>query len=95
MQVKNLEQSVPELFQVANKKYLQSEQAIEIIKQNIGVIPVANTAEYRVIWLDVGDFPYREWKFRYATQNLIEKQELGDCFLANRLLFTHYLISKK
>lgn len=80
MKVESLEQSVPELFRVANKKYLQSEQAIEIIKQNIGVIPVAITAEYRIIWLDVGDYPYREWKFRYATQNLIEKQGLGDCF---------------
>jgi len=80
MKVESLEQSVPELFQIANKKYLQSEQAIEIIKKNTGVIPVAITAEYRVIWLNVGDYPYREWKFRYATQNLIEKQGLGDCF---------------
>ena len=80
MKVESLEQSVPEFFRDANKKYLQSEQAIEIIKQNIGVIPVAITAKHRVIWLDVGDYPYREWKFRYATQNLIEKQGHGDCF---------------
>lgn len=80
MKVESLEQSVPELFHIANKKYLQPEQAIEIITQNPGVIPVAITAEYRIIWLDVGDYPYREWKFRYATQNLIEKQGLGDCF---------------
>jgi len=80
MKVESLEQSVPELFQVANNNYLQPEQAIEIIRQNSGIIPVAITPEHRVIWLDVGDYPYREWKFRYATQNLIEKQGLGDCF---------------
>ena len=32
MKVESLEQSVPELFRVANKKYLKPEQAIEIIK---------------------------------------------------------------
>ncbi len=80
MKVESLEQSVPELFQTANKKYLQPEQAIEIIRQNSGVIPVAITAEYKVVWLDVGDYPYKEWKFRYATQNLIEKRGLSGCF---------------
>ncbi len=80
MEVETLEQFVPELFQVANAKHLQSEQAIELIRQNSGIIPVAITAEYRVIWLDVGDYPYREWKFRYATRNLIEQRGLGNCF---------------
>ena len=80
MKVESLEQSVPELFHAANKKYLQSEQAIELIRHNSGLIPVAITTEYRVIWLDVGDYPYKEWKFRYATQSLIEKQGLGNCF---------------
>lgn len=80
MEVESLEQYVPELFQVANAKYLQPEQAIELIKQNSGFIPVAITAEYRVVWLDVGDYPYKEWKFRYATRNLIEQRGLGNCF---------------
>lgn len=80
MKVESLEHSVPELFQVANVNYLLPEQAIDIIKQNPGIIPVAITAEYRVIWLDVGDYPYKEWKFRYATQNLIEKRGLENCF---------------
>lgn len=80
MKVESLENSVPELYQVANEKYLQPSQAIDMIKHNRGVIPVAITAEHRVIWLDVGDYPYREWKFRYATQNLIEKHGLGNCF---------------
>ena len=80
MKVESLELSVPKLFQVANENYLQPEQAIEIIKQNQGIIPVAITAKYRVIWLDVGDYPYKEWKFRYATQNYIEKYGLGNCF---------------
>ena len=80
MNVESLELSMPELFQTANTRYLQPEQAIKVIKSNLGVIPVAITAEYRVIWLDVGDYPFKEWKFRYATQNLIEKRGLSDCF---------------
>lgn len=80
MKIESLEQSMPELFQVANETYLQIEQAIQIIKENSGIIPVAITTDYRIIWLDVGDYPYQEWKFRYATQNLIEKRGLGYCF---------------
>ena len=80
MKVESLENSVPQLFQRANKNYLQAERAIAIIKNTPGIIPVAITAEYRIIWLDVGDYPYKEWKFRYATQNLIEKKGLGYCF---------------
>ena len=80
MQAETLEQFVPELFQAANARYLQPEQAIKLIKQNSGIIPVAITAAYRVIWLDVGDYPYKEWKFRYATRNLIELRGLGNCF---------------
>lgn len=80
MEVETLEKFVPELFQVANAKHLQPEQAIELIVQNSGIIPVAITTEYRVIWLDVGDYPYKEWKFRYATRNLIEQRGLSNCF---------------
>lgn len=89
MKVESLEQSAPELFETANKNYLQPELAIDIIKQNSGIIPVAITAEYRVIWLDVGDYPYKEWKFRYATQNLIEKHGLGNCFTTDIQLLAH------
>ena len=80
MEVESLERCVPELFHAASETYLQPEQAIELIQQNPGIIPVAITAEHRVIWLDVGDYPFKEWKFRYATQNLIEKKGLGNCF---------------
>jgi hypothetical protein len=80
MEVESLERSVPKLFRIAREKHLEYEQAIEIIQQNTGIIPVAITPEYQVIWLDVGDYPYTEWKFRYATRNLIEKHGLGNCF---------------
>ncbi len=80
MKVESLELSVPELFKTANENYLQSSQAIDIIKSNTGIIPVAITDEYRIVWLDVGDYPYKEWKFRYATQNLIDQRGLGLCF---------------
>jgi len=80
MKVESLEHAVPELFQVANNNYLQPGQAIEIIRNNSGIIPVAITDEHKVIWLDVGDYPYKEWKFRYATQNLIEQRGMDECF---------------
>lgn len=80
MKVESLELSVPELFQAANANYLQSSHAIDIIKSNSGIIPIAITDDYRIVWLDVGDYPYKEWKFRYATQNLIDQRGLGFCF---------------
>lgn len=80
MEIEILESFVPELFQVANERYLQPDKAIELIKQNSGIIPVSITEKFRVIWLDVGDYPYKEWKFRYATRNLIKQRGLGNCF---------------
>lgn len=80
MEIETLGLFVPELFQTANDNYLQPDQAIDLIKQNSGIIPVSITAEFRVIWLDVGDYPYKEWKFRYATRNLIQQKGLGNCF---------------
>ena len=80
MKVESLEHSTPGLYQAANAKFLQPDQAIDMIKQYPGIIPVAITNTYKVVWLDVGDYPYKEWKFRYATQNLIEQRGLGNCF---------------
>ena len=88
MKVESLEQSVPELFHAANAAYLQPEQAIEIIRKSPGFIPVAITTKHRVVWLDVGDYPFKEWKFRYATQNLIESKGLGRCFTTDIQLLT-------
>lgn len=86
MEVESLEQSVPELFLSANRKYLQPEQAIKTIKKNPGIIPVAITDEHRIIWLDVGDYPFSEWKFRYAIRNMIAQKGLGYCFTTDILL---------
>ncbi len=75
-----LEQTAPELFQAAEATYLEPEQAIEGIHQHPGIIPVAITPSQKVVWLDVGDYQFKEWKFRYSIKNLIDNRGLGKCF---------------
>lgn len=76
----SLEQSAPELFQASNLQHFSPEQAIETIQKNPGVIPVAITPTHQVVWLDVGDNQFSEWKFRYSIENLIAQQGTGTCF---------------
>jgi hypothetical protein len=75
-----LEQTAPELFRAAAAAYFGTEQALAAIRQRPGAIPVAVTAGQQVVWLDVGGYPFKEWKFRYSIKNLIENQGLGGCF---------------
>lgn len=74
------EQSLPSLFQAANNRYLAPGQALVEIRQNAGIIPVAITRDHRLVWLDIGDCPLSEWKFRFSIQNLIEVSGLTTSF---------------
>lgn len=75
-----LEQVVPELFRAAKASYMRNGQALAAIRARPGIIPVAVTPERHIVWLDVGDYLFKEWKFRYSIKNLIESQGLGTCF---------------
>lgn len=74
------ENSVPSLFQAANKTHLAPEQALAEIRQHAGIIPVALTEDHRLVWLDIGGNPLSEWKFRFSIRNLIEASGLPTCF---------------
>lgn len=74
------EDSVPTLFQAANARYLGPDQALAEIRQNDGIIPVAFTKDHRLVWMDIGDSPLDEWKFRFSIRNLIDASGVTTCF---------------
>lgn len=74
------EHSVPSLFQTASANYCAPEQALARIQQNTGFIPVAWTGDHKLVWLDIGDCPLSEWKFRFSIRNLIDGSNAPDCF---------------
>ncbi len=80
LKLQPIEQTVPELFEVAGVTYFEPDQASHAIRQYPGLVPVAITPEPRVVWLDVGDYRFKEWKFRYAIRNVLDHQGLGSCF---------------
>lgn len=61
-----LEQLIPTLMQRARERYLCPAEALPLIQQKRGVIPIAISPapDRHLTWLDVGDYPFREWKFR-------------------------------
>jgi hypothetical protein len=75
-----LEQTAPELFAAAASVHLSDGRALAAIRAKPGIIPVAVTLGQQVVWLDVGDYAFKEWKFRYSIKNLIDSQGLGACF---------------
>lgn len=88
IKMQSLEQTLPELFLAASSRYLGTEEAIHTIHQQSGILPVAITQEHQVVWLDVGDYPFREWKFRYSIQNLVDRSGIGECFTTDIRLLT-------
>jgi len=84
--VQSLEQTCSTLFQVAEANYLTPEQAVQSIRRYPGIIPVAITRSHQVVWLDVGHYPFKEWKFRYSIQNMIGSQGLSHCFTTDMAL---------
>lgn len=88
MNLQSLELNAPKLFQEASTQYLFPEQAVEIIGQHPGIIPVAITPTQQIIWLDVGGDPFKEWKFRHTIQNLMKHQKDSICFTTDLKVLT-------
>lgn len=55
----------------------QTDQLLQRIQSCQGMIPIAvNTPDpYNVVWSDVGDYRFTEWKFRYSMEKLAAKQD--------------------
>ncbi len=77
-----LEKLLPKLMTTAIQSYLPAETAIQTIRDNRGIIPISilPTQGYQVVWLDVGDYQFSEWKFRYSIKNLVENRSVNQSF---------------
>lgn len=67
-----LEQSLPTQMKQAQQRYLAPMEAISIIQENPGVLPVVVSpdADHRVIWMDVGQHTFQEKKFRDSVASV-------------------------
>ncbi len=74
------EHSAPQLFRCARERFLAPDDALPQIRKHSGLIPVAIDPQYRLIWLDVAEYPFSEWKFRFSIRNLLAQRGLGTCF---------------
>jgi hypothetical protein len=77
-----LDQMIPEIISDAAKLHLQPDQALAMIEQYKGIIPITIRAsdEYKVVWLNVADYQFTEWKFRYSIKQLTTTGGAGERF---------------
>ncbi len=67
-------------------RHLGAEEAIARIHATSGLIPVAIDPEIeaggggKVLWADIGDYPYREWQHIFTIAALAEQGALGESF---------------
>lgn len=68
----SLHKMIPDL--ISETVHLRPDQAIAMIEQYKGIIPITvlPSDEYKdkVVWLDVADYQFTEWKFRYSIKQL-------------------------
>jgi len=68
---------------------LDDETAVARIRRTPGAVPIAIDPETehdgggKVIWADLGDYPFREWQFMYTIQSLAESGAIGDAFMTD------------
>ena len=70
-------------------RHLGVEEAIARIRGTPGIIPIAidpqtgggsGSGSGKVMWADIGDYPYREWQHIFTISALAERGELGESF---------------
>ncbi|PKP93691.1 MAG: hypothetical protein CVT75_05690 [Alphaproteobacteria bacterium HGW-Alphaproteobacteria-14] len=70
-------------------RYLGTDDAIAAIHAAPGMIPVAIDPEVdsggggKVLWADIGDYPYREWQHIFTISTLAEQGALGASFVTD------------
>ncbi len=66
--------------------FLGNDEAVERIRATPGMVPIAidPTSESggtgRVLWADIGDYPFREWQFMFTIEALAKQGKIGDAF---------------
>lgn len=86
-----LEFLIPDVIASAYKNHLTVKEALKEIANNPKLIPVAvhTDSEPRVIWLDIGDYHFKEWKFRNSVAVATENQNLINTFTAGIDVLSH------
>lgn len=64
---------------------LSNEQAVARIRAVPGMVPLAidhggNGQEPRVLWGDIGDYPFREWQYMFTVEALAKQDAIGERF---------------
>lgn len=66
--------------------FLGNDEAVERIRATAGMVPLAIDPESetggsgKVLWADLGDYPFREWQYMYTIQALAKQGAIGDAF---------------
>lgn len=73
---------IPDLIARAMRRHLTAEQARSRIQQVRGLIPIMllPEARHRILWMDVGDFRFTEWKFRYSILSILKESPTPEVF---------------
>lgn len=70
-------------------RHLGAEEAIAKIHSTPGMIPVAidpeteNGGTGKVLWADIGNYPYREWQHIFTISTLAEQGKIGESFVTD------------
>ena len=75
-------QVVTDLIPSVAERHLSLAQAIRVIRERPGLIPIAidPSAGGRVLWADLGSHPFREWQFMYTVHRLAADGAIGEAF---------------
>lgn len=66
--------------------FLGNDEAVERICATPGMVPVAIDPESesggsgKVLWADIGDYPFREWQYMFTIEALAKAGKIGDAF---------------
>lgn len=66
--------------------FLDHDEAVERIRATPGMVPVAIDPESeiggsgKVLWADIGDYPFREWQYMFTIEALAKQGKIGDAF---------------
>jgi len=77
---------VADLIPGIQRIHLVADEAVARIRAVGGMVPVAIDPETetggagKVLWLDIGDHPFREWQFMYTIQSLARSGATGEAF---------------
>lgn len=80
---------VTSLIPEIGKTCLSIDEAVARIRACPGIVPVAIDPESetggsgKVLWADIGDYPFREWQFMYTIQSLANDGAIGEAFVTD------------